>query len=156
MDIEIVTFPETRVAVIEHQGPPAQEHQSVMRLIAWRKANRMPPSDIHRSYGLHYNDPFVVPPEEYRVDLCVSVTDDVPANEYGVINKTIPEMRCARARHFGSRHRVTAAEYLYREWLPHSGETMADFPIIFHYVNVGPGVEEADMITDIYLPLAAR
>jgi AraC family transcriptional regulator len=28
-----------------------------------------------------------------------------------------------------------------------------DFPIFFHYGNVGPDVKEAEMITDVYLPL---
>ena len=37
--------------------------------------------------------------------------------------------------------------------LPASGEAAGDFPIFFHYVNVGPDVKEADMITDVYLPL---
>jgi AraC family transcriptional regulator len=48
---------------------------------------------------------------------------------------------------------VAAAEYLVFDWLPDSGEKMGDFPIFFHYVNVGPDVREADMITDVYLPL---
>ncbi|WP_295797243.1 GyrI-like domain-containing protein [uncultured Microbulbifer sp.] len=154
MDVQIVTFPETRVAVLEHLGPPEHEHQSIMRLVAWRRANQLPPSPQHRSYGLHYNDPFSVPPEEYRLDLCVSFDGEVAPNEFGVIGKTIPELRCARARHLGSRHRVTAADHLYSVWLPRSGEQMADYPIIFHYVNVGPDIKEPDMITDVYLPLA--
>jgi len=28
-----------------------------------------------------------------------------------------------------------------------------DFPVFFHYVNVGPDVPEHEMITDVYLPL---
>ena len=154
MQVEIVTFPETPVAVVEHLGPPELEYESIMRLVAWRKANGLPPSEAHRSYGLHYNDPAAVPPEEYRVDLCVSFDGDIAPNQQGVTRKVIPQLRCARARHLGSRHRVTAADYLYSEWLPHSGEQMADYPIIFHYVNVGPAIKEADMISDVYLPLA--
>jgi AraC family transcriptional regulator len=30
---------------------------------------------------------------------------------------------------------------------------MGDFPLFFHYVNVGPGVREQDMIADVYLSL---
>ncbi|MFT7549609.1 MAG: AraC family transcriptional regulator [Candidatus Azotimanducaceae bacterium] len=55
--------------------------------------------------------------------------------------------------HLGSRENVTAARYLYEEWLASSGEQLADFPVFFHYVNVGPNVQEAEMITDVYLPL---
>ncbi len=49
-----------------------------------------------------------------------------------------------------------AAVYLYREWLPQSGELPGDFPIFFHYVNVGPDVQEHEMVTDVYLPLGVR
>ena len=153
IDVGIVTFPQTPVAVVEHLGPPQQEYASIMRLVNWRKAHGVPPSPQHRSYGLHYNDPLTVPPAEYRVDLCVSFAGKIPANEFGVIRKTIPALRCARARHLGSRNRVIAAEYLFQQWLPDSGEQMADYPVIFHYVNVGPDIKEEDMITDVYLPL---
>lgn len=56
-------------------------------------------------------------------------------------------------RHYGSREQIPAAEWLYGEWLPGSGEELRDFPFFFHYVNVGPDVEDRDMITDLYLPL---
>ncbi len=58
------------------------------------------------------------------------------------------------ARHLGPRRFNAAAVYLYREWLPQSGERPGEYPIFFHYVNVGPDVREEDMVTDVYLPLA--
>lgn len=154
VEVEIVDFPETRVAAIEYRGPPEREHEAVAMMIAWRKENNLPLSPERRVYGLHYNDPRRVEPSEYRVDLCVSVDDEVQPNRYGVINKLIAACRCARARHLGSRERVTAAEYLYERWLPASGERFANRPLIFHYVNVGPDVKAHEMITVVYLPLA--
>lgn len=152
MDVKIVDFPETKVAAIEHRGPPHLEHETVRKLIEWRLANRLPP-DRHRSYGVHYNDPHTTPPEEYRADFCLSVECEVSPNPHGVVNKTIPGGRCAFVRHLGSRENVSAAAYLYEVWLPKSGEVPRDFPIFFHYVNVGPLVQEHEMITDVYLPL---
>lgn len=152
MEIRIVDFPETRVAVLEHRGSPALEHETAKKLIAWRVRNRLPP-DRHRSYGVHYTDPRTTPPDLHRVDFCVSVDEEIPPNPEGVINKVIPAGRCAVARHIGSRANVAAAVYLHQVWLPGSGETVRDFPIFFHYVNVGPGVKEEAMITDVYLPL---
>lgn len=61
--------------------------------------------------------------------------------------------RCAVARYIGSRDEVRAAAYLYETWLPSSGETLRECPVIFHYVNVGPNVPEHEMITDVYLPI---
>jgi AraC family transcriptional regulator len=118
MEVEIVHFPETKIAVVEHLDVPEKEYGSVQKLVAWRMVNKLPPSEIHKSYGIHYNDPRKVLPSEYRVDLCVSVDKEVPANTYGILNKVIPALRCAKVRHFGSRRNVTAAYYLYEEWLP--------------------------------------
>lgn len=153
MNVEIVNFPETRVAAIEHLGSPVTEHESIEKLIAWRIENSLPPSELNRSYGIHYNDPENVRPAEYRVDLCVSVEEEVADNPFGVVNKVIPALRCAKARHLGSRQNVVVARYLYERWLPVSGEQLAEFPVIFHYVNVGRDIPESELITDVYLPI---
>jgi len=52
-----------------------------------------------------------------------------------------------------SEKRVTAVTYLYKEWLPKSGEKLRNFPVFFHYVNVGPNITEEEMVTDVYLPI---
>ena len=152
MDVRIVDFPETRVAAVEHRGPPTLEHETALRLVAWRIANRLPPEG-HAAYGVHYTDPFTTPAEDHRVDFCVAFDHEVAPNPQGVVSKRIPGGRCALARHRGSREKVTAAAYLREVWLPSSGEVPGDFPIFFHYVNVGRDLAEEDMITDVYLPL---
>lgn len=152
MEVRIVDFPETKVAAVEHHGPPALEHETARRLIDWRIQNRLSP-ERHRTYGIHYTDPRTTPPELHRVDFCVSIEGDVAPNSHGVVAKVIPGGRCAVARHLGSRSNITAAAYLYEVWLPQSGELPGGFPMFFHYVNVGPGVQEHEMITDVYLPL---
>ena len=152
MEVKLVQFPETKVAALEHRGPPELEHVTARRLVEWRLQNRLPP-ERHRSYGVHYTDPRTTPPADHRVDFCISVDRDVPPNPQGVVTKVIPASRCAVARHLGSRAHVAAAAYLFEVWLPASGETLRDCPIIFHYVNVGPHVQEHKMITDVYLPL---
>ena len=153
MDIQIVIFPETKVAAIEHFGPPALEYETARKLIAWKLENRLLDPLKHRSYGVHYTDPRTTPPAGHHVDFCLSIEEDVRPNSYGIINKVIPGGRCARARDIGSRSNNQAAVYLYETWLPLSGESPGTFPIFFHYVNVGPAVREEEMITDVYLPL---
>jgi AraC family transcriptional regulator len=152
MEVSIVEFPETRVAVVEHRGPPELEYETSKKLIEWRVQNGVPPSK-HRTFGVHYTDPSTVSPSEHRVDFCVSYDKVVPPNPQGIVSKIIPACRCALTRHVGSRSHNPAALYLYQEWLPRSGESPGDFPIFFHYVNVGPHVQEYEMITDVYLPL---
>jgi AraC family transcriptional regulator len=152
MEVRIVDFPETKVAVAEHRGSPKLEYETSRKLIEWRIQNRLSPAD-HRTFGVHYTDPYTVLPSDHRVDFCVTYDQTVQPNPYGIISKTIPANRCALARHFGSRTHNSAAVYLFREWLPCSGESLGNFPIFFHYVNVGPNVREHEMITDVYLPL---
>jgi AraC family transcriptional regulator len=153
MQVSIVTFPETRVAAISHVGPPFQEHETARRLIAWKLERRLLDQALHRSYGLHYTDPRKGDPSAHRVEFCLSYEGRVEPNSYGIFEKTIPAMKCALARDVGSRLDNQAAKYLFDQWLPQSGEEMADQPVIFHYVNVGPGVKDHEAITDVYLPL---
>ena len=51
-----------------------------------------------------------------------------PDNAFGVVNNTLPAGRCALLRHHGSLDGLSeGAHYLYREWLPASGEDCAIF-----------------------------
>jgi AraC family transcriptional regulator len=153
MNVQIVIFPETKVAAIEHFGSAASEHDTARKLIAWKIENRLLDPLKYRSYGVHYTDPRTTPASLHHVDFCLSIEEDVGLNPYGIITTVIPRVRCARARDVGSRSNNRAAVYLYEKWLPQSGESIGEFPIFFHYVNVGPNVREEEMITDVYLPL---
>jgi AraC family transcriptional regulator len=153
MNVQIVVFPETKVAAIEHFGSPTLEHGTARKLIAWKLEHRLLEPLKHRSYGVHYTDPRTTHPSEHHVDFCLSIECDVGPNSFGIVNNVIPRNRCALARDIGSRYNNQAAIYLYEKWLPLSGELLGNFPIFFHYVNVGPNIPEAEMITDVYLPL---
>jgi AraC family transcriptional regulator len=153
MEVKVVTFPETKVVAVEHLGSPALEYDTVKKLVAWKLENRLLDQTKYRSYGIHYTNPHITPPSEHRVVFCLSFDEEVGPNRYGIRNMVIPELRCALARDVGSRSNNKAAVYLYETWLPQSGESPSDFPIFFHYVNVGPNLREEEMVTDVYLPL---
>ncbi|MGA8181375.1 MAG: toxin-antitoxin system HicB family antitoxin [Desulfobacterales bacterium] len=56
MQVEIVQFPETKAAYIEHRGSPALEHQTVPEPIAGRSYSgkfmvRVPPN-VHRKLAV--------------------------------------------------------------------------------------------------------
>ena len=129
------------------------EHDTVRKLVAWKIDQRMLDPLRYRSYGVHYTDPRSTKPQDHHVDFCLSVEREVGPNSSGIVNKVIPSNRCALARDVGSRYNNKAAVYLYQEWLPWSGEVPGNFPMFFHYVNVGPNIPEEEMITDVYLPL---
>jgi AraC family transcriptional regulator len=154
MEVKIVDFEETHIAVLEHQGPPELIFESVKEFINWRKSSGLSPIASSRTFGMVYSDPETTPPEEFRFDICGEVKAAVPGNPQNVINKQIPAGRCAVVRHHGSTDRVgDSAWYLYRDWLPESGEELRDFPLFFHYLKRVPDVAEHEQVTDIYLPL---
>ena len=154
MPVKIVHFPETRIALLEHRGAPERVNDTAKCFIEWRKASGLSPVETSDTFGLAYDDPATTEPEHFRFDLCGSVTETVPANPQGVQTGTIPAGRCAVIRHEGAHDRLgEKAYYLYREWLPASGEELRDFPLFFHYRNLITDTPEHELITDVYLPL---
>ncbi|PJA28410.1 MAG: AraC family transcriptional regulator, partial [Zetaproteobacteria bacterium CG_4_9_14_3_um_filter_54_145] len=154
MEVDIVDFAETRVAVLEHRGAPELVNDSVMQFIEWRKQSGLSPLKTSRTLGLVYDDPATVVPEQFRFDICGEVSSDVQANPQGVKSGVIPGGRCVVIRHHGPHERLgEKIYYLYRDWLPESGEELRDAHLFFHYLNLRSQVEEHELITDIYLPL---
>ncbi|MDH5218387.1 MAG: AraC family transcriptional regulator [Gammaproteobacteria bacterium] len=154
MDVKVVIFNETKVAALEHRSSPDTVLDSAVKFIEWRKQSKLSPKDSSDTFGIAYDDPKTTLPENFRFDICGTVSTDVPVNPQGVITKTIPRGRCAVARHLGSHDNIaTTVHYLYGEWLPDSGEELRDYPCFFHYLNLIPDVSEHETITDVYLPL---
>jgi len=154
VQVDIVDFKTTLIAVTEHRGPSERVDDSVAQFIAWRKASGLSPKQASRTFGIAYDNPDTTDPAEFRYDICGEVTADVPPNSQGVVTKRIPAGRCARVRHYGSHTRLGESIYpLYRNWLPESGEELRDFPLYFHYINLLPETSENELVTDIYLPL---
>jgi AraC family transcriptional regulator len=151
--IEIVEFPATQIALLEHRGDPRHIGDSIRKLIAWRKQHRLHPS-VSATFNLLYEDPDAVPAEQFRIGLAASTTDPIAPNEYGIFASTIPAGRCAKLRVTGSDPVWEGAlRLLYSEWLPSSGEEPRDFPLFLQRVAFYPDVAENEAITDIFLPL---
>ncbi|WP_407274995.1 GyrI-like domain-containing protein [Halothiobacillus sp. DCM-1] len=155
MQVDIVDFKMTRIATMEHRGPVEWLNETVGQFIAWRKASGLSPKQSSRTFGIAYDNPDTTEPDKFRFDICGEVSTDVPADPSGVVTKLIPAGRCARVRHLGSHSSLGESVIypLYREWLPHSGEELRDFPIFFHYLNLIPETAEHELVTDVYLPL---
>ena len=154
MDVKIVEFPHTNVAMLTHQGHPDRVNDSAATFIEWRRSTGFSPVKSSQTYGIAWHDPQTTPPEQFRFDICGSVAAPIPENAFGVVNAEIPGGRCAVVRHQGSLDSLSdSVWYLFREWLPGSGETPRDFPVFFQYRNFVHEVPEHALITDIYLPL---
>ncbi|MBL0968455.1 MAG: AraC family transcriptional regulator [Brevundimonas sp.] len=119
----------TRVAMFEHRGDPATLEVTIQRFIAWRKAAGLTPK-TSPTFNIWYTERRPVNPADYRMDLCVGIGPDQVVDGEGVRTGEIPGGRCAVLRVTGDTHNLEpAALYLYRDWLPASGEEMRDFPI---------------------------
>ena len=154
LDVEIVTFPTTLVAALEHHGPPSELQNTVARFIEWRKSTGISPRGSMKTFGVPWNDPNAVEPKDFRWDVCGQVTEPVPKNDFGVVTKSIPGGWCAHVIHEGSQDNMERTIYpLYRQWLPESGEKTRDFPVFFQYHNFFPEVPEVELTASIYLPI---
>ncbi|HMC90817.1 MAG TPA: AraC family transcriptional regulator [Allosphingosinicella sp.] len=143
----------TRVAIFEHEGDPATLEGTVQRFIAWRKAAGLSPR-TNPTFNVWHTERSPDNPADYRMDLCVGVAADHPIDtgEGMVKAGEIPGGRCAVLRVTGDTHNLEpAAHYLYRDWLPASGEEMRDFPLYCQrFFLEGPGEGTA---ADLFLPL---
>lgn len=120
-----------RVAIFEHRGDPKTVDLTIQRFIKWRKAAALSPR-TNPTFNIWYSERRPVAPADYRMDLCVGVSADqlIESRDEGVRAGEIPGGRCAVLRVTGDTHNLEpAARYLYRDWLPGSGEEMRDFPI---------------------------
>jgi AraC family transcriptional regulator len=152
-DVRIVDFPATPVALLEHKGDPTRIGDSIRTFIGWRKQASLPPR-TSATFNILHNDPDTTAADEYRLDICAATSRPVAANEVGVVEGLIPEGRCAVLRMTGSSDDLRpAVSYLYRDWLPDSGEELRDFPMFAQRVSFFPDVAENEAITDIFLPL---
>jgi AraC family transcriptional regulator len=154
MHVRIVDFTATRVAALEHLGPPGLLNQSVSRFIEWRKQSGQSPVASSRTFGIPRNNPDTTPADAFRFDICGEILEPVAANAYGIRELVIPAGRCAVVRHTGSTDHVGETIYpIYRDWLPGSGEELRDHPLFFDYLSVSAETPLDQWQTDIYVPL---
>lgn len=153
--VEIVEFPETRVAALEHLGSPKKIMATVETFITWRRANNVIPP--HSStYNIFYNDPEATPADEFHMDICCSIEQPIGPNPQQVAPKTIEASTCAKIRYTGIEQGLrTAIDFLYDEWLLQSGYELVDKPLFLERISFFPDVKEHQAVTDIYLPIKA-
>lgn len=154
MKVTIKNIKARRLAVLEHRGDPKFVGESVNKLINWAKAQ---PSNVKpkagEAFGFAYDDPKLTPAEDFRFDLAITIPEQLPLKGE-VIEKRLPAGRYAVVTHKGSRDSISDTVYaLYRNWLPSSGEELADLPCIFCYYNFDHEVAETELLTECWLLL---
>ncbi len=150
--VKIVDVAPVAVALMEHRGDSRQLGGTIQRFIAWRRAAGLSPK-ISATYTI-FHDPEPAKPEDFHIDLCAATDRPIAAGGQGMKPGLIPGGRCAMLRVIGSSEDLgPAASFLYREWLPESGEEARDFPLYCQRVTFFPDVPEHESVTDLFLPL---
>lgn len=154
MEVNIVNFEATNLAVLAHKGPMNQVYATLQQFVAWRKQYGPKPGKS-RTFNIYYDDPELVAAENYRMDVCAELLSTLKPNDFGVVKKAIPDLLCAKLRHHGSWNGLgTSMRDLYSRWLPSSHYVAGPFPMFVERVNLFPEVAESDLVTDIYLPVS--
>jgi AraC family transcriptional regulator len=108
-----------------------------------------------RYFGLYYCDPAATPAAALRSDACVSAPPGPTADDDDLRRVTIEGGRYAVLLHVGPYAELHRAyTWLYREWLPASGEDPADRPCVEEYLNNPRQVPASELRTEIWLPLS--
>lgn len=154
MNVTIKNMNARRLAVLEHRGDPKFVGDSVNKLINWAKAqpiNLKPKPG--EAFGFGYDDPKITLPAEFRFDLAITIPEQLVLKGE-VVEKRLPAGRYAVTMHKGSHDNIGDTVYaLYRDWLPKSGEELADLPCIFCYYNFEHEVAETELLTECWLLL---
>jgi AraC family transcriptional regulator len=152
-DVKIRDVPTTTVAIMQHRGNPATLGATIQRFIAWRIASGLHPAR-YPTFNIWRSERRPVSPADYSVDLCVGTDRPVEANGQQIETGEIPGGRCAVLRVLGNTDNLEpAALFLYRHWLPASGEEVRDFPLYCQRLAFFPEVPENEAIAELFLPL---
>lgn len=67
MDVNIISCPSTRIAVLQHRGSPDLVNATAARFIAWRKTSGLSPVATSDTWGIAWDDPQTTPQEAFRL-----------------------------------------------------------------------------------------
>ncbi len=153
-DVTISDMAPTQVAMLEHRGDREGLNDTIQRFIAWRKAAGLSP-ETSPTFNIFRSERIPENPNDYAMDLCVGTDLPVEPNDQGMKPGMIPGGRCAVLRVVHNTHNLEpAALYLYRDWLPASGEEARDFPIYCRrHFSPFPNAAVHDVVVELFLPL---
>jgi AraC family transcriptional regulator len=153
-DVMIRDMPPTPVAIMEHRGDRATLGDTIQRFIAWRKAAGLSP-ETSPTFNIFRSERCPAVAADYSMDLCVGTDQPIDPNDAQMKAGVIPGGRCAVLRYPGNTHNLEpAALYLYRDWLPASGEEARDFPIYCQRrLSFFPDVPVHEVAVEVFLPL---
>jgi len=152
IDVTLRDEPAFVVAALPHKGPYHEIGNTLMAHAKLAGETGLMPR-LGPGIGLYYDDPSTVPPEELRSHAGCQVADDGALPE-GFDRVEVPAGRVAVALYKGPYDGIPAAwSAAYGDWLPGSGETLADRVPFERYLNMPGEVPDDALLTEIVIPL---
>jgi AraC family transcriptional regulator len=153
-DVTIRDVPPTPVAIMEHRGDRATLPDTFQRFRAWGKAAGLSP-ETSPTFMVFRSEREPAVPADYSMDICVGTDQPLADNDTHMQAGVIPGGRCAVLRYPGNTNNLKpAALYLYRDWLPASGEEARDFPMYSkRQLSLIPEVPAHEVVVELFLPL---
>ncbi|MBC6427696.1 MAG: GyrI-like domain-containing protein [Cellvibrionales bacterium] len=150
-EIIIRTAPPQRLAAVPYTGPYAEIARGFEAFAALGNAHNLWPQ-LGAVVAVYFDDPATVPAAELRaLTGAVFHGDQVPAD---MQRFDLHAGRTAVLTFKGPYSGLcAAADYIYRHWLPQSGEELADAPDYEIYLNDPGETAEEDLLTEICVPL---
>ncbi|KRA44902.1 AraC family transcriptional regulator [Devosia sp. Root635] len=154
-DVTIRDVAPTPVAIMEHRGDRTTLPDTIQRFRAWGKAAGLTPETGRPTFMVFHSEREPAIPADYSMDLCAGTDQPIAANDGQMKAGVIPGGRCAVLRYPGNTNNLEpAALYLYRDWLPASGEEARDFPMYSkRWLSLIPEVQAHEVVVELYLPL---
>ncbi|MEO8122367.1 MAG: AraC family transcriptional regulator [Rhodoferax sp.] len=151
--VELRQVPLVQLAGISHRGSYMQVGKAFEMANARMAAQGLARPDM-RWMAVYYDDPFAVPEAQLQSRAGLSLpAGGVPQPPLEPF--TLGGGLCAVLRHQGPYATMRAAyQWLYGQWLVQSGFEAADSPVFEEYLNNPRDTPPAQLLSDIYLPLA--
>lgn len=149
--VRVMEVPERQAVVEDHAGSYMDVGQAFERLYS-RLGSRGLLGPGTRILGVYFDDPGSVAQDRLRSQAAAILPAGLP---HELPSATLRGGTYAVIQHKGPYSDLPKAyDWLFGTWLPQSSRDSADAPVIEEYLNNPREVAPAELLTDIYVPLA--
>lgn len=152
-EVEVRFVPAVRLAGIDHRGPYMNVGKAFEAAFVRFCAQGLARPGM-RWMAVYFDDPFAVPESQLASRAGLSLPEDgTPAAPLAGFE--LGGVTCAVLRHRGPYATMREAyRWLFGTWLVRTGYEAADLPVFEEYLNNPRDTAPADLLTEIFLPLA--
>jgi AraC family transcriptional regulator len=153
MDVTIENMPELRVGAVHHVGPYNQIPNAFRKLGEIANASGIVEKPGVAMLAIYHDDPETTPANELRSEAALTFGADAKLPT-GLDEHRLPGGRYAHTTHVGPYEELgdVWARFM-GEWLPASGERIANSPSYEIYRNTPMDTPKEKLRTDLYIPL---